>query len=344
MNTMTHQGEQEVKPAFNLNDELSLPRIVPVHTDVLPPRWARFAKKNKVQLHLAVLYENEAGTGKLWPATNILAMGVARGDHGENDAAGDSTSGGYGVAEMTAIKMSLARDPNFPIKRFVAVINRSLPAGKRAALTDRGVELDDEADNAIAAMKRAEKLAAEGRFWLTSQYWNPDNSAGYRRVAEHIAASVPHLGLIAWGVGSGGGCSGVMPVLTSAFADRTLPLRRIAVVVEDGKSVGGVRSEEALEPGTLDWRAPNIDGARFVGEDESYGFSAALWRQDDFRCGPSTGFAAEGAMLAARELVLMRVLDQYRADDGLVHMLAPSMDTRDPYEEEFAKKNIYFSH
>lgn len=342
MNMMNQEERQDVKPAFNLNDELPLPRIVPVHLDVLPPRWAKFAKKQKVQLHLAVLYENEAGTGKLWPATNVLAMGVARGDHKGNRKAGDSTSGGYGVAMATAIKMSHARDAQFPIDGFVAIINNSLPEGKRKALTDLGVELDDKARTAVEAMVRAEELERDGAFWLTRQYWNRDNGDGYQRIAKHIAHSLPLLGLAAWGVGSGGGCSGVMPVLTQEFASRELPLRRIAVVVEDGEKVGGVRDEISLEPGTLDWRSPNIDGVRIVGESASYGFSAALWRQADFRSGPSTGFAAEGAMLAARELAIMRVLDEYRADDGMVHILAPSMDTRDPYEAEYAEKNIYF--
>lgn len=344
MNTPNVMRTGDVRPAHDLNAELSEAPIISVPTEVLPPRWAKFSKKNKAKLHVAVLCNNVAETGKLLPASYILAYGVARGDHNGADTAIDSTSGGYALAFAAAIKWQLARDPSFPVRRFIAVVPKSLPKGKRAALEAAGVELID-AGNAVEAMQLAEELAAKHGYWYTRQYWNPDNSRGYEHNARSMAARLPEMGLVAWGVGSGGGCSGTMPVLTEVFADRTLPLRRVAVVVEDGQKIGGVRDEVALEPGSLPWRAPNIDGVRFVGENVSYGFSAALWSTPGgvLLCGPSTGFAAEGAMLAARELVIMRKFDELRAADGFVHMLVPSLDRRDPYLVEFEERFLFFS-
>lgn len=327
---------------------LSTLRIVPIDTEVLPARCADFFEKNRAKLHIAVLYENEARTGKLWPAVEIVNRGIARGDHGNADTATDSTSGNFGRALKEVVDQANREDPAFPIKRVVAVVPRSLPPGKRKQLTDQSIDLIDAADS-MAAMDMAKRAAEERGYWYTRQYWNEDNSRGYWPVANYIADHLRELGMLVCGVGSGGHSSGLSSTLTLRFKEeRKLPFWRAGVVVEEGEQVGGVRGERALEPGSLAWRAPNVDDVRFVGNDPSLRFSAALWRQDanipgkGLVCGPSTGFASEGAWLAARNLVMMRRFDEFRASDGFVHILVPSLDTRDPYREEYAEKGIYF--
>jgi len=321
--------------------QLALPRITSIDSGVLPTNWAEFFRKNRALLYVVVLHENDAENGKLWPAQEIVTRGIGRGDHKGADTIIDSTSGNYGVALATVVRQFNLRDHNFPIKHVVAVVSRSLPQGKRDRLLKHGIELID-AENAIDAMRVAEAVAKERGFWYTRQYWNKDNSAGWHCVAEHVAVCMPMLGMVAWGVGSGGGCSGVMPILQERFKDRGFGFQRVAVVVEDGQKVGGVRDEAALEPGSLNWRAPNIEDVRFVGEDPAYLFSAALWRQKGVWGGPSTGFVAEGACLAARRLVIMHRFDDLRAPDGFVHVAVPSLDTRDPYRDEYGRRGIYW--
>ncbi|HET9641590.1 MAG TPA: pyridoxal-phosphate dependent enzyme [Candidatus Paceibacterota bacterium] len=307
---------------------------------MLPPHWEAFFKSNGIKLHIVILYENEARTGKIWPASEIIMKGVERGDHKGSTKAIDSTSGGFGRGAATVIRMARARDPSFPVTQFVAVVPRSLPKGKREMLIENGIELID-AEDAIDAMRVAEQVAAEKGYWYTRQYWNPDNSKGYWAIAHHLANEIPELGICAWGVGSGGGCSGIMPVLTSSFRDRPFKLWRVAVVAEDGHKIGGVRDQASLEPGTLKWRSPNIDDVRFIAENVSYRNSAALWRQKGLRVGPSTGFAVEGACLAARSLGIMRQLDDFRGGDGYVHIAVPAVDERTPYRDEFEEKGFY---
>lgn len=325
---------------------LVLPRIIPINSEVLPSHRANLLIENRVQLHIALLYENEAKNGKLWPAYEILTRGVAREEHCNAYTVIDSTSGNYGVALAVAVKWLNEHYPGFPIKRVVAVVPRTLPKGKRALLVEHGIELID-AEDSIDAMIVAERVAKECGYWYTGQYRNTDNSLGYHHVALHIAEELPMLGMVAWGVGSGGGCSGVMPVLQSRFKDRDFGFHRVAVVVETGQKVGGVRDEKALEPGSLEWRAPHIDDVRFVKEEDSYRCSAAIWRQRDLTpesaClgGPSTGFVIEGACYAVRRLVIMRKFDELRALDGFVHILVPSLDTRAPYRSEYEEQGIY---
>jgi cysteine synthase len=314
---------------------LTLPRIISVKTEALLPHWAEFFTKVRAVLYLVLLYENEAKNGKLWPAIEILVRGVLRGDHHGSNTVIDSTSGNFGVALAVAVRLCRKYFPDFPITRVIAVVSRSLPQGKRERLLAFGIELIDATD-AIDAMRVAEAVAKERGYWYTRQYWNRDNTTGWRPVAEHIAEQMPWLGMAAWGVGSGGGCSCVMPVLKECFKGRGFGFHRVAVVVEDGQKIGGVRDEAALEPGSLEWR--NVDDVRFVAEDPSYRFSAALWEQED--AGPSAGFAGEGACLAARRLFIMRKFDKIRAPDGLVHIAIPVLDTREPYRHEYQQKGI----
>ncbi len=328
----------------SLNEQLELPPILEVDAANLPEFWADYAQRHQVAFHVVQMHENRARTGKLWPATNIIDELLARYEtlEGQPRKLGDSTSGGYGKAQAVAIEMGKSSIPDFPFERFVAVVTQSLPEGKLDDLRACNVEIDREARSAVEAMKRADHLAAEGRFHNTKQYWNPANSAGYHRVAKHIATTLPELSVMAIGVGSGGGCSGIMPVLTEAFRDRAQQLCRVAVIVEDGKSVGGVRDETALEPGSLKWRSPNIDDVRVVGEKRSILFSSALWRERGIVGGESTGFAGEGAMLEVQRLVSMGIDPQYRAKDGRLHVCILSMDTRDPYRLNFNKHGIYW--
>jgi cysteine synthase A len=321
-------------------------RVIPINSEVLPSYRANLLIENRAQLHIALLYENEAKNGKLWPALSILMRGVSRGDHKDADMVIDSTSGNYGVALAVALRWIRVRYPDFPIKRVVVVIPRSLPKGKRALLIEHGIELI-EAEDSIDAMRVAERVAKERGYWYTKQYWNTDNSLGYHPIADYIADQYPMIGMAGCGVGSGGCCSGIMPVLEERFKDRDFDFHRVAVVVETGQKVGGVRDEKALEPGSLEWRAPHIDDVRFVKEEDSYRCSAAIWRQRDITpesaClgGPSTGFVIEGVCYAVRRLVIMRKFEELRAPDGFVHIIVPSIDTRAPYRPEYEEQGIY---
>jgi cysteine synthase len=325
---------------------LALPRIVCVDPRALPPNWRKFFAEKQIRLNVVILYENDAGNGKRWPAEEILTQGVARGDHGIADTALDSSSGNYAVGLAVAVKRKNEIDPNFPIKRVVMVVTRSIPPGKEALLRAHRIELI-YADDPVHAMVVAEAVAKERGYWYTCQYRNKDNPRGYARVADYIAEKHPWLGMVGGGVGSGGWCSGIYPKLTERFKDRETAFVRVAVVVEDGQKVGGVRDEKSLEPGSLDWRTP-IDDVRFIAEDPSYKFSAALWGQENPSSkgiclgGPSTGFAAEGVALAARRLSIMHRLNELR-HDGWVDILIPSLDTREPYRTEYANRGIYWN-
>lgn len=316
-------------------DERQL-RIIQVRNHVLPEEWADRFMKHRVRLYYIDLTRNPAKNGKLWPAREILKRAVEQ--FPDAEALVDSTSGNFGVALAIALEEYLKEHPECRLIHIIMAVTKSLPKGKRKLLLDFGIELLD-ANDSLHAMTVAKEYSEKNGHVYTGQYWNPANSDGWIPIGNFIADTMPDVGVVAWGVGSGGGCSGVMKVLRERFEERNFGLWRTAVVVEDGNSVGGVRGEKQLEPGTLPWWRL-VNEIRFVNEEQSNRFSSHLWQQEGVYVGPSTGFSAEGACLAVRNLAMLRKLNRYRAKDGFVHVLVPSLDLCWPYREEYGRMGL----
>jgi cysteine synthase len=311
--------------------------IIEVDNSVLPSEWAERFMRHKVKLYFLDLTRNPAKNGKYYPAREILRRVVER--YPDAVALVDSTSGNYGVGLAEALKEYRKKHPECLLARIIMAVTESLPKGKRQLLLNCGIELLDAKDS-TDAMRVAKEYAEQNDFVYTGQYWNPANSDGWNDTGDFIVGTMPYVTVLAWGIGSGGGCSGVLRVVGERFEERSFGLLRVAVVVEDGSTVGGVRGQKQLEPGTLPWWR-FVDETRFIGETKSYGFSSSLWQQEGVRVGPSTGFAAEGACMAVRNLIMLRILNRFRAEDGFVHVLVPSLDLCWPYRAEYERMGIH---
>ncbi len=322
-----------------------LPRLIEIDTRLLPEPWGGFCEEYRVRVHAVLGYENPAEHIKIWPACNIVSCGIGRGDHLRTDTIADSSSGNYTLGLVWAVRRVSSVYLDFPIRRVVSVVPRSTPRGKLDLLEAAGVTIEFGEDS-LDAMKKAETLAAAHGWWYTRQYWNPDNTKAYDPFGRHIARCVPDLGIFACGVGSGGTCSGVVPALREGLRLQGSSLHAVAVVVEPGSTVSGVRTERALKPGTLGWRDV-VNDVRYVRLEESLVCSAALWRQTSSAFEPcyggeSTGFALVGGLLSTLTLATMRRLEPLRRKDGYVHLGFIAPDRRDPYKENFAKHGMYY--
>ncbi|HQT83058.1 MAG TPA: pyridoxal-phosphate dependent enzyme, partial [Candidatus Paceibacterota bacterium] len=289
---------------------------------------------------------------KVWPAGGIIARGIERGEYLSTDTIVESTSGNFGEGLAWVVERLLVLAPDFPIKRVLAVVPRSLQPGKIARLrANKRIELEF-ADNAVHAMKWAEDLARRHGYWYTQQYWNPDNPDSYMDIGTEIARQLPELGILVCGVGSGGTFSGTVLSLKEAFKNRARPhrLHCVAVAVEPYGSVGGVRTEIGLhlggKPG-LPWRML-ADDVNYVGLHESLTFSAALWQHapDDpgkkIIGGESTGFALAGGLLSVLSLKFRGKLDSVRNESGEVVLAFVAPDTYGPYREDYEAAGIVF--
>jgi cysteine synthase len=341
-------------PWYDLNATRALPRFIEVDPRVLPKWGAEICLKNRLRPHAVICYENEAETIKLWPASGIIASEIEKMERGENlDAVAfaESTSGGFGVGAAIGLKEIRALKPDFSIRRVIAVVPRTLQPGKIARLLKyECIELK-YAKDAADAMRLVEELSQKHKYLYMRQYWNRYNSASYARIAAEVAHRLPNLGIWVCGVGSGGTIDGTVPVLQEAFKDRVRPERLFcsAVAVEQGQSVGGVRTEIGLQlngrPGGLPWRSRAHD-VNYVGLKESLDFSWALSQQhsnDSTRRiigGESTGFALVGGLLSALKLQVMGKLDSLRDEAGDIFMAFPAPDTFEPYREDYEAHGI----
>lgn len=332
---------------FDLSSEIAVPKVVAIPIEVLTPQWKKFCAENKVQPHLVIMYENFAGSGKLWAVDGICKFGLSRGDAAGATVQQDSTSGNFGDAMPKYIKRMLERDPQFPIKHSIAAVSASLPKGKKERMRNGGAEVIEIDGDSIAAINFAQEDAAKHGRWYTNQYKNLDNAKGFLIPAQTIATALPYLAILACGIGSAGTCTGVMTYLTAAFAGRAGRFLRVAVIVENNERVGGVTETDTLWSRNDLWYQL-VDETRIVGEDKSYQLSSALWRMGDhtknsdaYPVGPSTGFALEGALLAAKNLSTLHRLDEYRAPDGFAHIAVPSMDMRMPYRKEYEDRGFF---
>jgi cysteine synthase len=338
----TSQGYAYAK----LIPKLPLPPIIEIDLGVLPGRWPEFCRTHRIRLYSVLAYENPLRQMKVWGASEIIRSGLLSDEYSTTNTVIDSTSGNFGEAVAWLLGEIQRRDQSFPIRYVKAVLPRSTPSAKIRRLTDRGIEVI-YANDSLAAMEMARMLAEQHDWWYLQQYWNTANTAGYAPIAHHIAENYPGLGAMACGVGSGGSCSGIMPVLGEVFSNRSHRLWRVAVVVEPGGSVDGVRTEAGLKPGSLPWRR-NVDDVRYIGLPESLRFSAALWRQKAVggtwcQGGPSTGFALVGGLLALAVLEDMEKLETIRdAETGYIDFAFLVPDMRDPYEEKYAEHGIEF--
>ena len=342
------------KEVYDLNSGRTPPRAVRIDLRAVPDHWQEFCQEFRIQPIQIIAYENEVENQKIWPACGILARGIERGDPVGKKKIIDSSSGNYVKALAWGVAETKRRWPQFSIEGVVAVIPRATPKEKRFDLEAAGIELYD-ADSSLAAMERANELALTHGFWYTRQYWNLDNTRSWAPFAESVAQQLPHLSALAIGVGTGGSCSGIIPVVAKRFATRPAPQRflRIAVEVEEDEvdgmpnAVDGVRGRKALRPGTLPWRTC-VDSIRMVSEDRSRICSSGLWRQEWYEpranCigGYSTGFAFEGLMLGLLEQAEMGALDDLRNADGVIEAAFLSADTRKPYRSKYAKHGIHF--
>ncbi len=325
-----------VTPFSDLIASPSLPRLLQLDTSKLPDTWPIFCHKQKIRIFGILMHENAIGNQKLWAAAGIIAAGFRKGLHLGTNTIIDSTSGNYGEALAYVVLEARRQYPDFPITRVVAVVPENLPEGKKALLVTQGIELVF-AKNSLQAMHRARELADRHGYWYTEQYWNSENSRSYYPVGRHLAQMLPFIGAIACGIGSGGSFSGVVASLQDELGERCgRRLHRIAVAVEPGSKVPGVRDPISLEPGTLPWREL-ADDVRYFGSDAALKFSHALWRQEGCIAGPSSGFAVAGGLLSLHVLWLLQRLDPLRDPDGFVELAVLFPDTRKPYRLEYVE-------
>ncbi|GAA3355179.1 PLP-dependent cysteine synthase family protein [Saccharopolyspora gregorii] len=241
-----------------------------------------------------------AGGMKARAAMSMLRGARARGELRPGAPVVESTSGTLGVGLAFA-----GQALGHPV---VLVVDRELERSMRSLLRAHGVrtEVVDRPHPVggwqQARLDRVHELCAElpGSYW-PDQYNNPDNPAGYERLAEELVAQLGTADTLVCSVGSGGHSAGVIRTLR-----RHWPRLRLIGVDTVGSTIFGQPARRRLMRGLgssifpRNVAYPEFDEVHWIGPAEAVDACRRLAAHSFVSGGWSTGAVALVAAWAAR--------------------------------------------
>ncbi|MDI6857930.1 MAG: cysteine synthase family protein [Dehalococcoidia bacterium] len=243
---------------------------------------------------------NPSGSLKDRIALKMIEEAEKRGELVPGKTIIEATSGNTGISLAM-----IARVKGYPVK---VIMPDNVSKERTLVMKAFGAEviLTDGAKYTDGALELLEKLtAADGSYFSTSQFSNPDNPlAHYETTGPEILRDLPEVDVFVAGTGTGGTLAGVGRFLK----ERRPQAKVICVEPPPGDLVEGLHSLEGFLPEVFDMDV--VD--RRVVIDSSTAFAAAreLAETEGIFAGPSSG-----AVLAAARIVA----DEYeRADFALL--------------------------
>ncbi|MFR9729582.1 PLP-dependent cysteine synthase family protein [Saccharopolyspora sp. MS10] len=241
-----------------------------------------------------------AGGMKARAAVSMLRGARERGDLRPGDPVVESTSGTLGVGLAFA-----GQALGHPV---VLVVDRELERSMRSLLRAHGVRTEVvEHPHPVggwqqARLDRVHELCAElpGAYW-PDQYNNPDNPAGYERLADELVAQLGAADVLVCSVGSGGHSAGAVRALR-----RHWPRLRLIGVDTVGSTIFGQPARRRLMRGLgssifpRNVAYPEFDEVHWVGPVEAVDSCRRLAAHSFVSGGWSTGAVARVSAWAAR--------------------------------------------
>jgi cysteine synthase A len=173
-----------------------------------------------------------------------------------------------------------------------------------------------------AIIKRAKELSQEVNTFWTDQFNNPDNRAGYHRMAEEILNQIGSFDAFVMASGTGGGFSGNAEV----FKERLAAVKCVAVEPASSRHLsagplGGHRIE-GIGPGFIPkiMRMDLVDEVISVTNEDAYDTARKLARTEGIFGGTSSGANTFAALQIARRLGAGRRVVTVIVDSGLRYL------------------------
>ncbi|HLA66157.1 MAG TPA: cysteine synthase family protein [Acidimicrobiia bacterium] len=245
------------------------------------------------ELYLKLEWMSPFGSIKDRTAAYLLAGMVERGEL-EGKELVEATSGNTGIALA-----ALAALMGIPL---TVTIPDGVPEEKKVLLRMLGAEVwetpddlcpvDHPKDGAIALARSLAASENGTRYAMVNQYENPDN------VRAHYETTGPEIwnqteGRVRTFV-TGFGTCGTITGIGRYLKEQDPTIRVIGVEPQKGHRLPGLKSfQEAKEPSILDRDV--IDDVIRVDDDDAYGFTRRLYREEGLMVGPSTGAVVAAA-------------------------------------------------
>jgi cysteine synthase B len=204
----------------------------------------------------------------------------------------EPTSGNTGIG--------LAMIGRYKGYRVMVVMPTNVSAERRQLLELFGAEIVDSPgeEGSNGAIRVAQRLAEDGRYFMPYQYGNPANpGAHYDGTAAEIIRDLPEVTHFVAGLGTGGTLVGT----GRRLKEHNPAVRVIAVEPEQGDLVQGLRSlADGFIPPVLDQSV--LDGKLLVSSADSIRGLQALAREEGIFAGISSGAVLYGCQRAASQI------------------------------------------
>ncbi len=240
-----------------------------------------------VEAYLKLEWMNPFGSIKDRTAAYLLAGMIEREDLDGKELV-EATSGNTGIALASLAALAGIR--------LTVTIPDGVPEEKKVLLRMLGAEVwetpddlcpvDHPKDGAIALARSLAASEGGSRYAMANQYENPDN------VAAHYETTGPEIwrqteGRVRTFV-TGFGTCGTITGIGRFLKEQDPTIRIVGVEPQKGHRLPGLKSfQEAKQPSILDWDV--IDDVVTVHDDDAYGFTRRLYREEALMVGPSTG-------------------------------------------------------
>lgn len=204
----------------------------------------------------------------------------------------EPTSGNTGIA--------LALVSRLKGYRLVVVMPESASVERRDLLKLYGAEVHlssgDQGTN--GAIRMAEEMAKDTKYFMLNQYENRANPAAHEQgTAQEILSDLPEVDMFVAGLGTGGTLTGVGRALKRHDSSITI----VAAEPPAGDLVQGLRSlEDGYIPPILDTSV--IDRKFMVGSIDAFEMTRKLFEVEGIFAGISSGAATHAALRAAERL------------------------------------------
>jgi len=200
-----------------------------------------------------------------------------------------------------------------------AYVSLGTPEEKTGFQRLLGVEVVETVDGIQKARAKGNE---EGNANL-DQYQNPANPEFFQRVIGPQIWNQTNgtITLFCTGLGTTGTMIGISRYLKGENPN----IRTVGVIVKEGDSVPGVRTQKRLEEVSQPWQDA-IDASQIVDEYDSYEKSLELIRKASILAGPSSGFALQGLHQEIRRLEQEGKLDSIRNENGEIVAVFPILD------------------
>jgi cysteine synthase B len=252
----------------------------------------RLSPNPRVRIWAKLEGQNPTGSVKDRVALSMLEDAEARGVLTRDQIVLEPTSGNTGIG--------LAMIGRYKGYRVKVVMPTNVSAERRQLLELYGAEIVDSPGDqgSNGAIRVAQRLAEDERFFMPYQYGNPANpQAHYDGTAVEIIRDLPEVTHFVAGLGTGGTLVGT----GRRLKEHNPQVRVVAVEPEQGDLVQGLRSlADGFIPPILDQSV--LDGKLLVSSADSIRGLQALAREEGVFAGISSGAVLYGCQRVARQI------------------------------------------